>query len=1033
MKICLLTAGYPPENLEGIARQRFTLATALAQLNHEVHVITFGKKNETVLEHGVHIHRINIYNARNSFSSKHPDLDRSLTNSQAFYEGIQEITKKNKIDIIDIPLWGGQGIVAQQNRLSPVVIWLQTTTAQVIKIQGRTPCNAELAQIELENLSLQLANGVLGDSQSIIDEVKKDYRLKPDIPIGIAHLGLSSLQPQPKKTKRKNITALIVGRLEKRKGIHLLYRIIPQLLTDHPELCFRFVGRDNSQADGYTTSYPDYFKNKYPQFAQRVFFDGYVSEQELQEKYQQADLVLVSSLYESFGLVYLEAMRAKLPIVAFKSGAAVEIFRQDEQDGAVLVEEGDLDGYARAIERLINEPALRETIAKAGAERFEAEFSAKKMAQTTAEFYESVIRQEKKRNIPDGQVYQVMEALDYGDAVSTITIQNAEILKELNQPAEILARYAHEAVRHYTLPRHKVLTNPQAHLIFHYWHYSNSAWMLPVTQGRKALYYHNITPAEFFDPASETHAMIKKGYQQLAKIADKFDLLIGDSLYNIQQLTPYLSSPRPGLVIQPVIDVEGLLAANYDARLHTELGWRKHTNILFTGRIARNKRQDQIMRVFDYYYRNINRDAFLWLVGNENGDKAYRAELEKLRLSLISAERICFTGKISDERVRTLYRNAHIFLSASEHEGFGMPLIEAMAFGVPVLAKASSAVPETMGQGGILINEWDIPKIAELMNIVVADQNVRQKILAKQTENLTRFSRQNAQVRLKAAVDYLLHQTESPLFEKLDPRMGEAQTGKPLKLFNQKTQPVLPYMIAFTLRCGSTLYCEYLTANGLGRPTEYFQFPYGVKNAWLYDALGVSKNDFKGLMLEVIRQCSPNGIFGAKMDWWQKKVLLEEMQKHDPDIQDIDDIFPNVKWVYIQRKDKAAQAVSLWRAAYSGRWHSPDSAQKRKKPRYNFRDVYVLYASILVEEKNWERYFKERAIDPFAFYYEDLLENPRKIIMQTADFIQAPYHLLVSEADVKLETQLEKLADTYSQEITARFIEDLNNIGTIED
>ncbi len=1031
MKICLLTAGYPPENSEGIARQRFTLATELVNLGHEVHVLTFGSKNENVSEHGVWVHRINLHNKKNSFLPKYPELDTSLTKSQALYEGINLITKQNNLDIIDIPLWAGQGIVAQQNRPSPIVIWLQTTTAQVINIQGRTPCNAELAQIELENLSLQLANGVLGDSQSIIDEVKKDYRLKPDIPIGIAHLGLSSLQPQPKKTKHKNITALIVGRLEKRKGTHLLYQIIPQLLTNHPELCFRFIGRDNSQSDGYTISYPEYFRKEFPQFEERVFFDGYVSEQEIQQKYNQADFVLIPSLYESFGLVYLEAMRAKLPIVTFKSGAAVEIFRQDEQDGALLVEQGDLDGYARAIERLINEPALRETLAQAGAERFEAEFGAKKMAQTTAEFYESIIRQEKKRNLPDGQVYQVMEALDYGDAVSTITIQNAEILKELNQPAEILARYAHGAVQHYTSPRHKVLTNPQAHLIFHYWHYSNSTWMLPITQGRKALYYHNITPAKFFDPASKTHAMIKKGYQQLAKIADQFDLLIGDSLYNIQQLTPYLSSPRPGLVIHPVIDVDKLLAASYDLSLQTELQWRKHTNILFAGRIARNKRQDQIMRAFDYYYRNINRDAYLWLVGNDNGDKAYRAELEKLRLSLISAERICFTGKISDESVRTLYRNAHVFLSASEHEGFGMPLIEAMAFGVPVLAKASSAVPETMGQGGILINEWDIPKIAELMNIVVADQNVRQKILDKQTENLTRFSRQNAQVRLKAAVDYLLHQTESPLFEKLDVTTGVGEIGKPLKLFNQKTQPVLPYMIAFTMRCGSTLLCEYLTANGLGRPTEYFQYPHGVKNAWLYDALGVSKTDFKQMMQELIKQCSPNGIFGAKMLWYHKQALIEEMQKHDPHIQEIEDIFPNTRWIYMQRKDKVAQAVSLWRAEYSGRWHSPDHAHKTKKPKYNFRALYLMYVSILAEEQAWERYFKDQAITPFSFYYEDLLADPRKIISQIADFIEAPSHLLVSEADVELETQLEKLADSYSQEISARFLKELNITGSI--
>lgn len=1035
MRICLISAAYPPLNTEGIARQRFTLAAELAHAGHDIHVVTFGTRTKTSLEQGVWVHRVDIYKSPNSFSKKYSGLDDPLTKSQALYEGINAALTKSTFDIIDSPLWGARGIVTQQNVPTPTVIWLQTTTAQVLKIQGRGPSSDEIAQLELETLSLQRADGILGDSQSIIDEVRRDYRLNPDIPVRIAHLGLPPIPIHHDRTNRNKVTALVVGRLEKRKGTHLLYKIIPQLLVDYPQLVIRFIGRDNSRSDGYDVSYPDYFNQEFPQLADRVFFDGYVDEQILQEKYKQADMVLLPSLYESFGFVFLEAMRAELPVVAFKAGAASEIFQKNEQDGGILVKQGDLEEFSSAIRRLIEDAHFRKEIGRNGLKRFKNTFTAEKMAQETLSFYESVIKWKKMQGLQGEKIYQVMESLDYGDAVSTITIRNAEILEGLGQPREVLSRYAHDAVRHYTQPRHKILTDPYAHLIFHFWHYSHSTWMLSSAQGRKALYYHNITPPEFFDADSATHKMIKKGYEQLEKITDRFNLLIGDSLYNIQQLTPYLTSPRPGIVIHPVIEPEKLLSAAYDSTFAAQLRRGNPINILFMGRIARNKRQDQLMRVFDYYYQNMNRNAHLWLVGNENSDRTYREELERLRLSLISWDHIHFTGKVSDETANAFYRSADIFLSASEHEGFGMPLIEAMAFGIPVLALARTAIPETMGKAGILINEWDVPKIAELINIFLENQDLRQKLLDGQIANLTRFSRQNAEMRMKAAVDYLLKREKSPLFETFYPeRHGERKsfTGTPIRLFGNETQPVIPYLIAFTTRSGSTLFCEYMTANGLGRPAEYFQYPFGKQNYSVYKALGVSKRDFKGFLRELIKQCSPNGIFGAKVLWDHKNALLERVQRYNPKIRRIEDLFPDMKWIHIQRKDKVAQAISLWRAVHSGRWHSPDHPNKKPNPKYNFYTIYSYYSSIIAEEQMWERYFEKRKLSVYSFLYEELLDDPHKIIMQVADFIQAPASVLANETEVKIETHLKKLRDSYSQEIKARFLEDIDHIGTVE-
>lgn len=170
------------------------------------------------------------------------------------------------------------------------------------------------------------------------------------------------------------------------------------------------------------------------------------------------------------------------------------------------------------------------------------------------------------------------------------------------------------------------------------------------------------------------------------------------------------------------------------------------------------------MELFDYYWREINPNSRLWLVGSEKSDPLYYAMLERLRQTLSSGERIHLTGKVAASAINAYYRIADVFVCASEHEGFCMPIAEAMVFDVPVIAYAAAAVPETMGGAGVLIHEWDVPRVAELMHLFVTDAGLRQRIIDGQRRVLSRFSEAEARVRIKAVVDYLLEGTISPLF-----------------------------------------------------------------------------------------------------------------------------------------------------------------------------------------------------------------------------------------------------------------------------
>jgi glycosyltransferase involved in cell wall biosynthesis len=772
MRICLLSTAYPPTNSEGIARQRQVLAAELARLGHDVHVVTCGPGRGTRVEHGVQVHEVSVIDT-NTYSDAYPGLDAHLTYSQALYEGLLDLATEQPCDIVDVPLWSGQGLVTLQKYQGPIVLWLQTPRRTLTRFNLTSSAEADKWLGALEHYCLRQAGSWLADSCAVLNAITRDYAISGQRLSAVAHLGLPDDRPRVKRTPGPTVEALVVGRLEARKGTDLLLEILPALLRRYPHLSIRFVGRDNSAFDGWhkrhKQTYAEYFQMQYHDLSARAIFEDFVSEARLATVYAQADMLLAPSRFESFGLIYLEAMRASLPIVTWAIEAAAEIFPAGESQGALLTPPGDRQQFAKNIARLIDDPTLRLAVGEAGRERFESTFLAQHMAQATLSFYEQVCTASTQRKHDTRTVYQVMEALDVGDAVSSIAQRNARLLKNLGQPPEILARFSHPDVMVEMRPVRKVLAQPDCGLIFHFWNYNTSAWVLSVVRGRKALYYHNVTPPQYFPRDSQGYISSTRGYEQLKSIINQFDLLIGDSRYNLQELSPYLSQPKPGVVISPLVDAEEIQAEPFDPVVVETLRASQQVNILFTGRIARNKRQDWLMRTFDWYWRKINRHACLWLVGDENSETAYRAELEQLRQTLLSRDQIIFTGKVPDTQLRAYYRAADVFVCASEHEGFCVPIVEAMALNVPVIAYAAAAVPETMGEAGILIRQWDAPRVAELMQLVISDGRLRRQIIDGQSKNFQRFSINQARERLTAAVNYLLHGEMSPSFEQIAP------------------------------------------------------------------------------------------------------------------------------------------------------------------------------------------------------------------------------------------------------------------------
>lgn len=257
-------------------------------------------------------------------------------------------------------------------------------------------------------------------------------------------------------------------------------------------------------------------------------------------------------------------------------------------------------------------------------------------------------------------------------------------------------------------------------------------------RSRKVIIYHNITPHEFFTPFSKEMERISRiGREELKLLSPHVELSLADSEYNRQELAD-LGFKRTE-VFPLFIDYEKYTKSM--SQFIYNLFKDGRTNILFVGRIVPNKRVDALIKVLFYYKKYVSPLVRLIVVGKTSSLPKYFESLVRLADEFyLKPEEICFTGHIPDEEMYALYRASDVFLSLSEHEGFGLPFVESLVFDLPVVAYDCTAVPYTLGGAGILINTNDrVDVIGELVHTVASDKELRQKLLQGQRQQLKKY------------------------------------------------------------------------------------------------------------------------------------------------------------------------------------------------------------------------------------------------------------------------------------------------------
>ena len=335
------------------------------------------------------------------------------------------------------------------------------------------------------------------------------------------------------------------------------------------------------------------------------------------------------------------------------------------------------------------------------------------------------------------QVHQVLATLGYGDAIGHEVLGIRRVLREAGYASEIFVETADSRLEHLTRDYRDLasFSRPDNILIHHFSIGSRASRIAYALPDRMVLVYHNITPPEYF---VDVHPLLVRqcyrGRRELSAYAERCDLALGDSEFNRKELEA-MGFPRTAVL--PVVPGFSHLDVAPDRRVAAEFddAW---TNVIFVGRVIPNKRIDDVIRLFHAYQWLFNPRSRLLLVGSYSGFDRYHAMLQEL-VARLGTNGVRFLGHVSNAELAACYDVADVFLCASEHEGFCVPLVEAFFEGIPVVAYAATAVPATMDGAGVLYSAKDPAHVGALIDQVVSNAALRDQIVAGQDAALDRL------------------------------------------------------------------------------------------------------------------------------------------------------------------------------------------------------------------------------------------------------------------------------------------------------
>ena len=334
-----------------------------------------------------------------------------------------------------------------------------------------------------------------------------------------------------------------------------------------------------------------------------------------------------------------------------------------------------------------------------------------------------------------GKLHQFLTGAAEGDAITGHALIIRQWLRDLGLQSHIYAQHIHpgveKEVRHLSRYRRG---KDEKWAIYHHSIGSDLPDYLAKRPLRLMLIYHNITPTTFFERSDPMWMeLARRGRTQLLSLRDQTGLALADSAYNELEL---LEAGYENTAVLPLaLDTE-----QYDIPLNEALAaqlQKSGPRLLFVGRLAPNKKQEDLVKLL-YYYRRLEPNAHLYLVG-DRWEVGYDKWIETLAADFEIGDGVTLTGKISQQDMVTYYKMSDFYVSMSEHEGFGLPLIESMYFYLPIMAYGTTAVPYTLGDAGVQFYKKDYEGLAELIQLLMKNQALRRRLITRQKERVQNF------------------------------------------------------------------------------------------------------------------------------------------------------------------------------------------------------------------------------------------------------------------------------------------------------
>ncbi len=322
-----------------------------------------------------------------------------------------------------------------------------------------------------------------------------------------------------------------------------------------------------------------------------------------------------------------------------------------------------------------------------------------------------------------------------GDAVSNDVLGMYDVLRKRDFDVRVFAEgWALDKPRVWPAPRVESFIKKSTDILIY--HYSRG-WdpgleLLRNLNCQKVIKYHNVTPPDFFVRYNTDYAaMCAEGRRQITSVADSgCDLYLSASAYNMRELIEAGASESKSFIVPPFHHVDRLHAVEPDASVLNRCRDGK-VNICMVGRVAPNKGHPALIEAFAAYHHDYNPNSRLIIVGKEEVRLAkYSTLMRALVKRLGLPDDVIFTGEVSDRALRAYYAAAHVFMITSEHEGFCVPLVEAMAMKIPIVAYASTAIPETVGTVGLVWEERNPYLLAESIKSIVGNRSVGRALSA---------------------------------------------------------------------------------------------------------------------------------------------------------------------------------------------------------------------------------------------------------------------------------------------------------------